>query len=200
MKYDLIFSELAQKYLISNDYLQVLILGAGRGGEIEAIEDVYTQPLYVTAVEANKKNLSFLKEKIKNGTVDWAIVTDEEIDSMMFYEKKDYPLAGDTIDVKETTSESYLVKTVKLSKYLDKTLDLVSMDIQGLEYKVLNEAIKDLNKKVKYLHILTHSVEIEGQILNLLFKNKWKIKLTSFYDKDDLTDGLIFAKNLNMSI
>tara|TARA_Y100001937_G_scaffold42166_1_gene59774 strand:+ start:3549 stop:4145 length:597 start_codon:yes stop_codon:yes gene_type:complete len=198
MKYKAIFKELIQKYVITNSNLQVLILGAGFGGEIEAIKEIYKKPFYVTAVDANKNNLSILKKVINNGTVDWAIVTDAETDSAMFYEKRGKPKAGDTINVKETTVDSYLVKTVKLSKYINKSLDLVSMDIQGFEYKVLNEAIQKLNKNVKYLHILTHSVTIEKQILKLLHKNKWKIKLAFFYDIDDSTDGLIFAKNYNI--
>ncbi len=61
-----------------------------------------------------------------------------------------------------------------LSKY--KCVDLLHMDIQGSEFGVMNCGINELNKRARVMVIGTHSRKIEGDLIDLLFKNKWKLK------------------------
>ncbi|MDA7978887.1 MAG: FkbM family methyltransferase [Pirellulales bacterium] len=53
-------------------------------------------------------------------------------------------------------------------------IDLLDMDVQGEEVKIVQGAIKDLNKRVKRLHIGTHSREIEFELYQFLTAKGWK--------------------------
>ena len=56
-------------------------------------------------------------------------------------------------------------------------LDLVHIDIQGGELKLISEGIEDFNKKVAYLVIGTHSREIEGRLIEILLRNNWILEI-----------------------
>lgn len=52
-------------------------------------------------------------------------------------------------------------------------IDIVDLDIQGVENDVITECIEHLNNKVRRLHIGTHSREIEIELRKLLHSNGW---------------------------
>jgi len=52
-------------------------------------------------------------------------------------------------------------------------IDLIDLDVQGEELKILSSAIDEVNRKVRRLHIGTHSHEIEKGLRELLRKNGW---------------------------
>ncbi len=49
------------------------------------------------------------------------------------------------------------------------------MDIQGNEFIVIQEAMEIINRRIKCLHIGTHSNEIEAQLRTLLQGNGWRL-------------------------
>ena len=53
-------------------------------------------------------------------------------------------------------------------------IDLLDMDVQGEEVKIVRGAINELNKRVKRLHIGTHSREIEFELYEFLTAQGWK--------------------------
>jgi len=53
-------------------------------------------------------------------------------------------------------------------------IDLIDMDVQGDEYEIVSGDIGEINKKVKRLHIGTHSSKIESDLVKLLSHNGWK--------------------------
>lgn len=55
-------------------------------------------------------------------------------------------------------------------------VDMMDMDIQGEEAKVVKGAIDTLNKKVKKLHIGTHGPEIEKDLIQILSHEGWHAK------------------------
>jgi FkbM family methyltransferase len=65
-----------------------------------------------------------------------------------------------------------LVTGTSLLEQLD-TVDILDMDIQGEEAKVVSECIESLNAKVKRLHIGTHSPKIEKSLRRTLSWNGW---------------------------
>ena len=67
------------------------------------------------------------------------------------------------------------VKAVTLDQILTKhdRVDLIDLDVQGAELDVLSAAIEPLNRKVKRLHIGTHSVEIEEGLRKLFSSHGW---------------------------
>lgn len=52
-------------------------------------------------------------------------------------------------------------------------VDIVDMDIQGLEHEVLAPAFDTLDRKVKMIHIGTHSTEIERTLTSLFLSSGW---------------------------
>ena len=67
------------------------------------------------------------------------------------------------------------VSSIKISDILSSLdyVDFVNFDIQGAEYDVISSCINILNRKVKYIHIGTHSHDIETKLSNLFTGNKW---------------------------
>lgn len=53
------------------------------------------------------------------------------------------------------------------------TVDLLDVDIQGSEVVVLPAAMRAMNRKVKRLHLGTHSSEIHQFMWDLFFENEW---------------------------
>jgi FkbM family methyltransferase len=52
-------------------------------------------------------------------------------------------------------------------------IDLIDLDLQGEDYKVLQDSIEILEKRVKKVHVGTDSKEEEGKIRELFHKLKW---------------------------
>jgi len=52
-------------------------------------------------------------------------------------------------------------------------VDLVDVDVQGLELSILEPAIDDLNARVRRLHIGTHSLSVERGLRVLFGRNGW---------------------------
>jgi len=52
-------------------------------------------------------------------------------------------------------------------------IDLIDMDLQGVEADVVAECIGELNAKVRRLHIGTHNAEVEQRLRDLLHANEW---------------------------
>ena len=53
-------------------------------------------------------------------------------------------------------------------------LDLVDIDVQGEEVRVISSVLAMINEKVKRLHIGTHSPSIEEQLIEILSIQGWK--------------------------
>jgi len=54
-------------------------------------------------------------------------------------------------------------------------IDFIHIDIQGYELELVKKSIDILRKKVRFLFIGTHSREIEGELLNILYENNFKL-------------------------
>jgi len=72
--------------------------------------------------------------------------------------------------------ESIRVACVTLSEILRdlKFVDLIDLDVQGEELKVISAAIEGTTQKVKRLHIETHSRETEVGLRELMSKFRWE--------------------------
>jgi FkbM family methyltransferase len=53
-------------------------------------------------------------------------------------------------------------------------VDLIDIDVQGAEYEVLASAMDLLNRRVRRIHVGTHSTEIERQLRELFTDHHWK--------------------------
>lgn len=72
--------------------------------------------------------------------------------------------------------DTFVVNTYALSKLLDgfEIVDLIDIDIQGAELDVISAAPEDLNRKVKRIHIGTHSHDIESGLRKLFNRLGWR--------------------------
>jgi FkbM family methyltransferase len=70
---------------------------------------------------------------------------------------------------------TFNVSTYALASLLDKFnfIDLIDMDIQGAELDVLSAAVDDLQRKVKRIHVGTHSYEIESDLRGTFARMGW---------------------------
>jgi FkbM family methyltransferase len=98
------------------------------------------------------------------------------------YESVDRPLtnAYEGQDVVRLKSGWRSVRTQSyiLNDILPETerIDLIDLDVQGEELKVIAAAIEALNQRVGRLHIGTHSHEIEAGLRELLLRHGWECK------------------------
>jgi FkbM family methyltransferase len=75
-------------------------------------------------------------------------------------------------------------------------VDLVDMDIEGQELPTIDATIKDLNTKVKRLHIGTHGKEIESDLRQLLSSHRWRCGADySLFSASETPWGLIHFEN-----
>lgn len=71
-------------------------------------------------------------------------------------------------------------------------IDICDFDIQGMEFEVIKESVDVLNKRVKCLHIGTHSHQIERSLKSFLSKNGWcLIRDYPFAQTNQTTYGMI---------
>lgn len=72
--------------------------------------------------------------------------------------------------------KTIFMKSISLNRILSdhQIVDLVSMDIQEMEFLVIEDSLRQLNQKVKKIHIATHLPELEEKIRALMHHNKWK--------------------------
>jgi FkbM family methyltransferase len=111
--------------------------------------------------------------------------------AISFYIRKDPEKEswGDTTNIKmRYNPEEYKkisVKSVRLSKYIDKPVDLLKLDIEGMEAQVLKEIEKKLhfveNLIIEYHGDVTNKFNKVEDIIKILEENgfTYKIKLTS---------------------
>lgn len=78
-------------------------------------------------------------------------------------------------------------------------IDLIDMDIQGEEARIIEDSIFTLRDQVKKLHIGTHSTSIENEIYKILGRNGFECirhyptnsKTVTAYDEVEFVDGVM---------
>jgi hypothetical protein len=55
----------------------------------------------------------------------------------------------------------------------DLEVDMLHVDIQGAEFEIIKAGLHFINKHIKGMMIATHSRAIEGELIQLLYKNGW---------------------------
>ena len=159
-------------------------------------------PFHIVAVEPEPQHFEWLKETLlENGvgsnqytTVNAAVSVDRSAaqlyvgghghDAATWYGQRlawdaasieDGQYCGRQASVHPSGYKSVTVETVTLSDLLAPfpLVDLIDMDIQGEEYAVIRSAWEVLNRKVKRMHVGTHSREVETSIRRLLLAEGW---------------------------
>lgn len=111
---------------------------------------------------------------------------------------------GGRIDNAYENQTPTLIKTVKLSEYLDEKIDFLKIDIEGAEYEVLKDCEQNL-KNVDKIFVEYHSEEKKEQhldeILNLLKRAGFRYHLReSFSRKKPFVEKTIICERFDMAI
>jgi FkbM family methyltransferase len=70
------------------------------------------------------------------------------------------------------------------------TIDLVDMDVQGTEGEIVSEGIDVLNRKVRMIHIGTHSAAVEAELTAVFTAHRW---LKAFSFRSQTTTNTLFG-------
>ena len=182
------------------DIFDCIVLGAGSGGEIKKIRQKFEKN-NIVAIEAG----NFWRERlnsISNITYLQRIITSSKQDFLTYYESSHGPQAGSLVKSVNSISE-HKVKTIRLNEIIDEyftdKIDLLSMDIEGEEINILRDNIDKVSKKVKSIHIHTHSRKIEADLIQLLQKNDYELIFLFPFPKKPIfyKDGIQFWYNKN---
>jgi FkbM family methyltransferase len=134
----------------------------------------------LVAVEGEPQHFAWLKLHLADNGIDpeqhWLIdaaVSDSEGETF-FHAGKPREWYGQSISSQDT---GYLIRKVTLVSILEVLagpVDLIDLDVQGEEFKIVWASIDALNAKVKRLHIGTHSLDIEEGLRTLLKAQGWQ--------------------------
>jgi len=143
-------------------------------------------PYRLIAVEPDPTHFLWLEQHLKDNAISasWLMrtaVTDTR-ETVQFSKQNPAESYGQCI-IRHADVETIVVPAFTLSDILARFrdpwysfpdyVDLIDMDIQGEEARVVLSSVSDLNAKVKRLHIGTHTRGIEQKIRECLISNGW---------------------------
>ncbi len=143
---------------------------------VEASSFLYAlipQHLMENGINPNEGNISLIKGAVasEHGNLHFPIVTSAAENGGQII---DQPGESDYLGRKV---EYEAVQAFPLAEVLPTGMvDLVHIDVQGVEFDVLSSAIHSLNARVRVIFIGTHSRLIEGQLIELFHKNGWELE------------------------
>lgn len=177
----------------SSDEFTVVELGAGTGiWSVRASLLAKRKGCKVNAlcVEADKNKIEWIKNNFRVNNLD---VNLEVIDKAVTINGKDvqFPKIQDSSwdygakigdnkgkkDYRGFELEFERIKSIKFKDILNKynSIDLLHIDVQGVEFDLVSDQINLMSKKVRNVVIGTHSRKIEGDLFKLFYENKWEL-------------------------
>lgn len=115
---------------------------------------------------------------VENGMARWPVLPDPNNQSGA------RPLQNDNSEDEKYLSFSFDInKTIDVKIFSFSSLlakrplwDLIHIDIQGGEYDICSATISTLNEKARYIVIGTHSRKLDGDLMDLFFRNGWDLE------------------------
>lgn len=212
--YKEIFVDEEYKFNSSSKSPYILDCGSHIGLSILYFKSKYPNAKII-GFEPNPDSFEILEENIaknhlKNVELINAAVSDTEGSTKLFsykYERIAWTWGGSINynqwgDAESETGKE--VKTVKLSSYIDKKVDLIKLDIEGSEQKVIVD-IKDNLKLVKEIILEYHGTKFNQEhnrldlIMMILQKNYPDVTMQSFDPKDKFVQADIDRANPTIS-
>jgi FkbM family methyltransferase len=169
-----------EEYAFESDGPNPLIIDCGAHIGLATVYFKQKHPgATVIAFEADERNVALLlKNVVSNELTDVRVIPaalwSDESGTMMYPDQEvsdgEIFTWGNTLIPNiwgnGATSTESAVKTVRLSTYIDKTVDFLKMDIEGCEEIVLSE-ISDVIKNVRLLRIEFHGTNTSGAVNSL---------------------------------
>jgi len=159
-------------------------LGAGWGRWLVnagvALRQYSGLPYQLVGVEAEPTHFRWMEQHVRTSGLDPQKVhlieaAVDEQDGMIGFHITENPYGGPADWYGQAIGGSSQVRAVSLNTLLKplKFVDLIDLDVQGAELKVLQASADELQRKVKRLHIATHSPEVETGLRDLFTRLGW---------------------------
>jgi FkbM family methyltransferase len=167
--YEEIFRREIYKFDSSREDPYIIDAGANIGMSVLYFKKLYPKA-HITAFEPDKKIFDTLSTNVRA-----AELTDVELlckgiassnETRSFYTEG---ADGGRIASPEDTLNLQQVDMTKLSSYLNKTVDMLKIDIEGAELEVLNEC-KDYLGQVQHIFVEYHSLHSQPQHLDAILR------------------------------
>ena len=183
--------DVLESVVAAEGHFAMLELGAGWGpwtvNAAVALRRIGSLPCTFVAVEAEPTHFRWMRQHLSDnafnvenfqllqaavagtdGKVPFRIVDAEQGGPAEWY--------GQWIDRRNRDGGATWVDAVSLNTLLQSlaTVDLVDLDIQGAELEVLEAAARELDRKVKRVHIGTHGQRIEEGLRSLFARLGWR--------------------------
>jgi FkbM family methyltransferase len=168
--YNEVFNKQIYKFISLKPNPVIIDCGANIGLSVLYFKQLYPDS-QITAFEPDPNIFAILQSNLlqfdfKNIRLIQHALWDEETEIQFYHDGSD----GGRIETTNTPGNLLTqVKTDKLSKYIDKEVDFLKIDIEGAELKVINEIENKLHL-IKHLFIEYHSFEQENQNLDLILQ------------------------------
>jgi FkbM family methyltransferase len=163
----------------------------------------------ITAFEPEPETFGILSRNIAmNGLKDvkaYNFAVSNEEGEISFYSDPEVPGSGmmSMMDARSSLGRTQKVRTVKLSDYLDREIDLLKLDVEGAEHQVFQDLdgtgkIRLINNMViEYHHHMNRSSDNLSPLLGTLEKNGFGYQIADTvrlpFEKNAYQVGLIYA-------
>lgn len=185
-----VFKNLEYKFFTKNKTPFIIDGGSHIGLSILYFKQLYPDSTII-GFEPNPKNFKILQKNIKENKLsnvevfNFALSDKKGITNLLINIGENYSwTSANTINTnlwgKDNTYNKIPVKTCKLSKYIDRQVDFLKMDIEGVEQMVLEE-IKNKLDFIKEIRIEFHETKTSYKennflaVKKILEQNKFKV-------------------------
>ncbi len=202
--YKEIFEDNIYQFHPVNQHPLIIDCGANMGLSVLYFSEKYPSAKII-AFEPEEEIFNVLRRnsenlKLKNINLHKKAVWDSET-TLKFYSDKG--MGGSVTNIYQY-QEPRLVETVVLADYLHQKVDLLKLDIEGAEFRVL-KSCSHLLKNVENIFVEYHSFIHEEQhledLLQLLKENGFRYHLRqSFSRQHPFTDDVLACENMDMAI
>lgn len=179
--------DLLEAVLEARDAFTMIELGAGYGRWLVNAAAAARQRrgdlrITLVGVEAEPTHFAWMTQHFQDNGLDPQkhVLIEAAIDAhdgvVSFYVGKPDEWYGQRIaDHGDTERPIRKVKTINLNQILARldSVDLIDLDIEGAELAVLTSAIGELDRRVKRIHIGTHTKDIEQGLRTLFRDHAW---------------------------
>jgi FkbM family methyltransferase len=157
----------------------MLELGAGFGrwtARAAAAASQCNMPYSLVAVEAEPTHFTWLRQNLQDNGVDLDACRLVEAAVTAGEGKVGFQIGNARNSYGQAIGGETEVDAVSLSNLLSpiNVVDLIDLDVQGAEFEILSSSPDLLNRKVKRIHVETHSHQLHGKIIQLFQILRWK--------------------------
>jgi FkbM family methyltransferase len=177
--------DLLEAVAATKDHFTMLELGAGWGrwctNAAFALKQLGGVPYTLVAVEAEPTHFQWLVEHVNGNGLDpgnlrLVRAAVARTDGKIGFHMGETKWGGPATWYGQRNGGPEIVDAVSLNTLLKplQTVDLVDIDVQGAELEVLEGGVEELDKKVKRLHVATHSVRIHQGVHSFFARLGWE--------------------------